>query len=124
MKKTMKYLFPVMMLAIVATGLLSHTAKAQVDSGTKTYLFENGVRVGEIYTDHVAGQTQYVEDWVLYPNYLYPGPHFNGVLQVIASPTEAPYTSEADFFHNVPFTAGSKYIRVSAEEYASLPSRR
>jgi hypothetical protein len=125
MTKTIKFLFPAVMLALVLAGLLPQVAKAQLDPGLRIYLYENGVRVGEVYVpDRVAGQTQYVEDWVLYPNYLYPGPRFIGALQIVPSPSELPYASESDFFHKVPFAAGSKFIRVSAQEYSSLPVAR
>jgi hypothetical protein len=120
MKKTMKFLLPAMMFAIVLAGVLSHVAKAQLDPGERLYLYENNVRVGEVYVlDRPPDATQYVEDWVLYPNYLYPGPRFMAGLQIVASPTEKPYASESDFFANVPFAAGSKYVRVSAQEYTS-----
>src|SRR5438552_2138452 len=118
MKKTIKFLLPAMMLAVVLAGVLSHVAKAQLDPGARYYVFENGIRVAEIHVvDRPPDATQYVEDWVLYPNYLYPGPRFMGALQIVASPTEKPYASQADFFANVPFAPGSKYVRVSAQEY-------
>jgi hypothetical protein len=37
---------------------------------------------------------------------------------------EKPYASESDFFQRVPFAAGSKYIRVLAQEYPYLPVTR
>ena len=124
MKKTMQYLLPAAMFAIVLAGVLSHTAKAQIDP-IKIFLYENGVRVGEVYVpDRAAGQTTYVEDWVLYPNYLYPGPRFLGALQIVPDAFSPPYASEADFFSRVPFAAGSKYVRVTAQEYTSLPAAR
>ena len=122
MKKTMKYLFAVAALAGAALMIHPPTAKAQLDPGGRIYLYENGVRVGEVYVPNRApGQTQYIEDWVLYPNYLYPGPRFIGALQIVPAPTEQPYASEQDFFQKVPFTTGSKYIRVLARESSYLP---
>jgi hypothetical protein len=89
------------------------------------YLYENGIRTGEVYVpDRVDGQTQYTEHWVLYPNYLYPGPKFLGPMQVVPVTTEKPYASDAEFFKNVPFAKGSKYVRVDAEEFTSLPVAR
>jgi len=109
-------------LALITAAILAPTAKAQLDAGNRIYLYENGVRVGEVYVPYRApGQTQYVEDWVLYPNYMYPGPRFIGTLQIVPSPTEQPYASEQDFFQRVPFTTGSKYIRVLAQESNYLP---
>ena len=125
MKKKMKFLFAAMMFAIVLAGVLSHVAEAQLDPGVKYYVYENGVRVAEIHViDRPPDATQYVEDWVLYPNYLYPGPRFIGALQIIPSQTERPYASESDFLHNVPFTHGSKLVRVTAQEFTSLPVAR
>jgi hypothetical protein len=124
MKKTMKFLLPAAMLTLGLASLFIHTAKAQLDPGLRTYLYENGIRVGEVYVpDRAAGATEYVEDWVLYPNYLYPGPQFIGALQIVPSSSERPYASETDFFQRVPFAPGSKYIRVLAQEYTSLPGR-
>lgn len=121
----MKLLLPAAMLALALAGILTDAVKAQVDPGVRLYLYENGIRVGEIYApDRTAGAIEYVEDWVLYPNYLYPGPQFIGALQIVPSPTERPYASEADFFQRVPFAAGSKYIRVFAQEATSLPVAR
>jgi hypothetical protein len=125
MKKMMMFLLPALMLALVLTGLMPHAAKAQVNPGLRYYLYENGIRAGEIYfPDRAPSQTNYVEDWVLYPNYLYPGPQFIGPLQIVPTPSEAPYASESDFFQKVPFEKGSKYIRVTAEEHTSLPVAR
>ncbi len=125
MKKTMKFLLPAMMFTIVLAGVLSHVAKAQLDPGDRFYAYENGIRVAEIHVlDRPPDATQYVEDWVLYPNYLYPGPRFIGALQIIPSPTERPYASESDFLRNVPFPHGSKLVRVSAQEFTSLPVGR
>ena len=124
MKKTLKYLLPAMMFAVLLAGL-AHKAKAQIDGGNRIYLIENGARVGEVYVpDRTPDQTQYVEDWVLYPNYRYPGPSFLGILNVVPNTSIMPYASETDFFQKVPFLAGSKYVRVTAQEYTSLPVTR
>jgi len=130
MKKMRKYLLAGLGLAVVLTGLSRHVAQAQVDPEVKIYLVEKGStgvdqRVGEIYVhDREPGQTQYVEDWVLYPNYQYPGPNYLGMLNITPSPMERPYASQADYFQNVPFAKGSKYIRVTAQEFSSLPVTR
>jgi len=122
MKKTMKYLLPALM---ILAGLSLHVAKGQIDPGDRIYLIENGARMGEVYVpDRAPGETKYVEDWVLYPKYRYPGPSFLGILNVAVSTSERPYSSPADFFQNVPFAAGSKYVRVTAEEFTSLPVAR
>ena len=125
MKKTTKFMIPAGLLALVLAGLSPRPATAQLDPGYfRTYVYENGVRVGEIYVpEQAVGQAQHEEDWVLYPNYVYPGPQFIGALQIVPSPTEQPYLSESDFFSRVPFAKGSKFIRVTAQENTSLPTR-
>lgn len=78
----------------------------------KVYLVENDAKVGEVYVlDRAPDQTTYEEDWVLYPNYQYPGPRFMGTLNVVPSPTERPYASQSEFFKNVPFAPGRVEIR-------------
>lgn len=125
MNQIRKCVFAALAIALMIAAVLPPTAKAQIDGGNRIYLYENGVRVGEIYVpDRVEGQTEYVEHWVLYPKYLYPGPQFIGALQIVASPTEQPYASEADFLRRVPFEKGSKYIRVTAQESSYLPVAR
>ena len=125
MRNMRKFLFTAVAIAVMLTGIMPPAAKAQLDVGSRFYLYENGVRVGEIYVpDRAEGQSEYLEHWVLYPNYMYPGPRFIGALQIVPSPTEKPYASESDFFRNVPFAPGSKYIRVLAQEYSYLPATR
>jgi hypothetical protein len=130
MKKTKKYLLGGLMLIAVLGGLSRHVAQAQLDPGARLYLIERGSSgidhtVGEVYVhDRTPDQTQYVEDWVLYPNYQYPGPQFMGMLNITPSPMERPYASQSDFFRNVPFSAKSKYVRVTAQEFTSLPVAR
>ena len=127
MKKLRKYLLAGVMLTAVLGGLSRHVAQAQLDPGARMYVFEkapSGIdhAVAEIYVhDRAPDQTQYVEDWVLYPDYQYPGPQFIGMLNITPSPMERPYASQSDFFQNVPFKAKSKYIRVTAQEFTSLP---
>jgi hypothetical protein len=120
-----KYAFTALALAVLMGGILPPPVRAQLDPDVRIYLYENGIRVGEVFVpERVEGQTQYVEHWVLYPNYMYPGPRYIGALQVVPSMTEKPYDSEADFFSRVPFEKGSKYVRVTAQEYNYLPVGR
>jgi len=122
MKTMLKFVVAAVLCAVVLMGVMSRVAKAQFDPEVKIYLYENGVRVGEIYVpDRAPEQTEYVEHWVLYPNYMYPGPQYIGTLDIVPSPTERPYASESDFFSHVPFAKGSKYIRVTCQEYSTLP---
>jgi len=74
--------------------------------------------------DRIPGATQYTQHGVLYPGYYPPGPSFIGALDIIASPTERPYASLADFFQNVPWSQGSTYVRVDVQQFTSLPVRR
>ena len=112
--------------AALALAVFSTPSHAQLDGGTFAIdLYENGKLVGEVYVpDRAPGQTQYYEDWVLFPDYQYPGPRFVGTLKIIADPTKRPYTSESDFFKNVPFAPGSKFVRVFSQESTSLPALR
>ena len=101
-----KLLIPAVMALLILTGLLSQNARAQIDP-QRIYFYENGIRVGEVYVpDRAPGQAEYLEHWVLYPNYLYPGPRFIGALQIVPS-SEKPYASESEFFRTVPFAKGS-----------------
>jgi hypothetical protein len=85
-------------------------------------LYEGDSRVGEVFVpQRDPAETRYVEHWVLYPNYRYPGPRYLGALRVVVSTSEAPYASEDDFFRNVPFAKGSKYVRVNCQESPALP---
>lgn len=66
-------------------------------------IFQKETRVGEIYspgTDIKA--TQYVEHWVLYDGYIYPGKNHLGLTTTIKASPESAYKSEADFFASVP----------------------
>jgi len=71
--------------------------------------------------DRIPGATQYTQHWVLYPGYYPPGPSFIGALDIIASPTERPYASLADFFQNVPWSQGSTYVRVDVQQFTGGP---
>ena len=130
MKKLTKYLLPGLMLTLIAAGLSRHMAQAQLDPGVRYRVLEKGPtgiedKAGEVYVvDRAPNQTVYEEDWVLYPNYQYPGPRFMGMMSVVPSPMEQPYASQSDFFRTVPFAAGSKFVRVTAEEFTSLPKSR
>jgi hypothetical protein len=122
---TMKFLPPAVLLVATFAAFIPHHAQAQIDPGSHytQSLFDHGVQVGEVYVlDRAPGQTQYAEDWVLYPNYAHSGPRFIGALDVV--PGTLHYQSESDFFSKVPFPAGSKFVRVSAEEFSSLPVTR
>lgn len=124
MNKAVTFFVPAALLALVIAGTAPRPANAQLDPGIRTLLYENGIQVGEIYVpERAAGQTQYDEEWVLYPNYRYPGPGFIGSLEIVASPTEKAYESLSDFLQRAPFPKGSKHVHVMSQEHDSFPGR-
>ena len=85
-------------------------------------LYESGNKVGEVYVPgRDAYATHYLEHWVLFPSYVYPGPKSLAKLNIVPKST-SPYTNESDFFKRVAFKAGSKYIRVTSDESPILPA--
>ncbi|MFH0176609.1 hypothetical protein ACIA6D_30490 [Streptomyces cacaoi] len=104
---------------ILATG---GTAHAQLDPDGKAFdIFQNNVKVGEIFVpERSQGDTDYLENWVLFPKYQYPGPQHPGLATVIKAGTTE-YKSQSDFFENVPFKPGSKYVAVDSHESSGLP---
>ena len=87
-------------------------------------LFQRDKVVGEIYspgTDIKA--TQYVEHWVLYDGYIYPGKNHPGVVTTIKINPKINYESEADFFARAPWGEGYRYVRVDCAEFDRLPGR-
>lgn len=119
-----------LILAVLALlGVLASLGLAQLDPDIRSlFLYENGIRVGEIYVpDRAEGATHYLEHWVLYRNYVYPGPNFIGELLIspLAGGTseENVYRNEADFFRRAAFPIGSKYVKVTVDEFTSIPGR-
>ncbi|MDX2149418.1 MAG: hypothetical protein SFV54_01690 [Bryobacteraceae bacterium] len=87
-------------------------------------LFESGNKVGEIFEPaRVAGANHYLQHWVLFSNYVYPGPKSLAVLSVVPQ-SKSRYSDENDFFKRVAFAEGGKYIRVTADEYTDFPRSR
>ena len=87
-------------------------------------IYQREARVGEIYspgTDIKA--TQYVEHWVLYDGYIYPGKNQPGLTTTIKAAPLSGYKSEADFFASVPWGPGYRYVRVDCTEFDRLPGR-
>lgn len=119
-----------LILAVLALmGVLASLGLAQLNPDTRSLLlYESGLRVGEIYVpERAPAATHYLEHWVLYKNYLYPGPNFIGELLVspLAGGTSEQnvYRDEADFFRRATFPAGSKYVKVTVDEFTSIPGR-
>ena len=97
---------------------------AQVPPDVKIRLFESGNDVGLVYRGPGPEDAPvYTEHWILLPNYVYPGPRSLATLKLVPE-SSTPYQSEADFFKRAPFPKGSKYVRVTAEEFKELPAGR
>lgn len=89
--------------------------------GSTFDLYEAGKKVGEIYVPgRFPGTTHYLEHWVLFPGYVYPGPKSLVTLKIVPRLT-SPYEDEHDFFRRVRFEPGSKYVRVAADEFTRMP---
>jgi hypothetical protein len=102
-------------VVLLLTGVRSPSA--QLDPSTRIYLYEEGVRVGEVYVPpREEHQTTYEEHWVLYAKYRYPGPNYLRSLVIKAEPTEFPYRDADDFFRRVPFGPHFTYIHITATE--------
>lgn len=121
-----KALFSLMTIALVALTF-AHAAptpaRTQMDPGVKRIL-QNGIQVGEIFVpERDPKATRYVEHWVLYNGYVYPGKDNPDVKTEIRESTKSSYESEADFFARVPFGPGFRYVRVDCTESDRLPGR-
>ena len=111
---------------LLAALALCTPAFAQLDYDTYDVL-QNGVVVGVIYvpqrnTDQSVYQSVYAEYWVLSDRYLYPSDR-TLIATTITHATGYHYTSVEDFFANVPWAAGYRYVLVTAVDSTSLPGR-
>jgi hypothetical protein len=87
-------------------------------------IFQKGIQVGEIYAPgNDPKATQYVEHWVLYDNYVYPGPAHPELATTIKAAPESDYENEADFFARVKWGPGFRYVRVDCIDTDKLPGR-
>ena len=90
--------------------------------GSNFDIFQSGKKVGEIYVPwHEPGVLQYKQHWVLFPAYVYPSAKNQMAVEIVPK-AKSPYADEADFFRRVTFARGSKYVRVTADEYSKLPA--
>lgn len=106
--------------ALVALVVASR-AQAQIDPGNFD-IVQGGAKVGEVFVPARApGAQQYIEHWVLFQAYVYPGP--NAPLTTAIRPAPARYTSTADFINRVPWGTGFRYVRVVADDRDTLPGR-
>jgi len=108
-------------LVAVLVALTAGLVSAQMDTGSKIGLFQNGQPVGEVFVPERATNAAYTEHWVLYPNYQYPGPMFVGELLVAPIPSQLPRTSVEELFRAAP--QGSKHVRVDVQEFDLMPGR-
>ena len=108
-------------IAVIGALALAKSAPAQVDpSGYE--IFQNGVKAGEIFVPaRDLEAVNYVEHWVLYNNYVYPGrdPELVTTIKV----ARRGYANEADFFARVPWGPGFRYVRVDSTDTDKLPGR-
>jgi hypothetical protein len=122
----LKATLSLMAIAIVALTVAKASAIApcaQVDPGYFN-IFQNGIRVGEIYVpERDPGASQYVEHWILYNSYVYPSRDLPELKTEIRVSQKSAYESEADFFARAPFGLGSRYVRVHCTEFDRLPGR-
>jgi hypothetical protein len=109
-------------LSAIFAIVLALPAQAQIDPGNFD-IFQNGRKVGEIFVPaRAAGQTNYVEHWVLFSDYVYPDSDLSLNTKIKAS--RKTYTSEDDFFARVPWGPGFRYVRVDATDTDTLPGRQ
>ena len=110
------------LLALVFALSLVLPAYAQLDPGSYV-VRQNGIQVGVIFVaPRYPEAIQYVEHWVLYDNYVYPGKDASLVTSFTTF-KQASYRSEADFFARVPWGKGFRYIRVDSTDTDRLPGR-
>ncbi len=115
--------------AAVGAALLasSRPARAQIDPYRASYgVYESRDRaapvlLGEIYRES-TDRTTYVEHWVLYPGYVNPSPA-NGLTLTIR-PNHRAYRDTRDFFARVPWSSGSRYVRVDSLDTDERPVAR
>ena len=106
-------------VALVVIGAAFLIAQIPIDTGL--VLLAAGYEVGEVYRAPGNPEaTVYVEHWVLRPGYVYPGPKTLVTLNLVPK-AKTPYSSEEEFFRNASFPKGSKYVKVTAEEFTKLP---
>lgn len=108
-------------IAVIGALALAKSAPAQIDPGFFE-VFQNGVKVGEICVPaRDVEAVNYVEHWVLFNNYVYPGrdPELVTTIKV----ARRGYANEADFFARAPWGPGFRYVRVDSTDTDRLPGR-
>ena len=114
-----KIVWPTALFALLLNA--ASPVNAQVDSGYKVFLYEDGVLVGEVFVEPGASLEEYTEHWVLNAKYKYLGPRYLRALTIKADPTQLPYRDVYDFFARVTFRPGYKYVRIGVTEAPAMP---
>jgi len=108
-------------IAVIGALALAKSAPPQIDVGYFE-VFQNGIKAGEICVPPRDPEAiNYVEHWVLFNNYVYPGrdPELVTTIRV----ARRGYADEADFFARVPWGPGFRYVRVDSTDTDKLPGR-
>jgi hypothetical protein len=109
------------LVAVVGTFAIARSAPTQLDGG-QFEIFQNGSKAGEIFVPaRHPDEANYVEHWVLFSNYTYPGKDAELVTTIRAA--RRTYTSEAEFFARVPWGPGFRYVKVDSTDTDRLPGR-
>jgi hypothetical protein len=102
--------------------LMAKPTSAQIDPNVYE-IFQNGIKTGEIFVpDRDLSAINYVEHWVLFDSYVYPGKD-PSLVTTIKMARKRSYESETDFFARVPWGPGFRYVRVDSTDTDRLPGR-
>lgn len=110
--------------AVLAAGVAAtllfpaSPAAAQLDPGNFD-IRQHGTVVGHIFVPVRLSPAVYVEHWIVSREYVYPSSHGPVVTEIV--PSNRSSASEQEFFRQVDFGPGSRYIRVLAQESGTLP---
>ena len=100
------------------TPVPASPAAAQLDPGNFD-IRQYGTVVGHIFVPVRLSPAVYVEHWVVSREYVYPSSHAPVVTEIV--PSNRSFASEQEFFRQLDFGPGSRYIRVLAQESGTLP---
>ncbi len=90
-------------------------SRAQMEVGVMG-VYQNGKEVGRIYVPpRNAKDNTYVEHWVLYPGYLYPGKKRPG-FETLIVPLHESFSSLSAFKNSLVLEPGSRIIEVLSHE--------
>jgi hypothetical protein len=123
MRKLIRLLPAVAILtgAMVFVAPRASQAQCPVEPDYALGIFQEGVLRGEVM--RVDGDdSNYVEHWVLYPDYVYPSARNRVATQIL--PGIKRYAGLEDFFARVPFEKGARYVKVICEDGTVLPNGR